>query len=172
MLGCKAPMEMPTWSTYPPDSDEIATDSGSAYAYSVSGTNCPTLSADPQNLSLSTGGTKTINLNVGPPNKQALYWLVGTLTGTDPDLFLNPFQVPINIDDYFIRSLVPNPGSPLLANMGVLDMQGKATAQLGLPPGSDVSLIGSVVNHALVIYSLGPLVISHVSNPVGVTLDG
>ena len=121
---------------------------------------------------LSAGGTQTIKLNVGPGPANSLYWLVGTISGTEPGFFLSPFQVPINIDSYFFLSLVPNPNSPLLANMGVFDTQGKAFAQLVIPPGSDINLVGTVVEHAFVVYTLSPLVITHVSNPVGVTLDG
>ena len=151
--------------------DSSVMDSGTAHTWSISGATCKTLSASPTSLSLSAGGIQQIRLAAGAPFAQSLYWIVGTLSGTDPGFFFANGRLPINIDCYFLLTLVPGPQNPLLSSTGLLSNSGSATASLVIAPGTDPSLIGLRIDHAAVAFSLNPLSLDHISNPVDLVLE-
>ena len=152
-------------------SDVAALDAGSVYTFSLDGTLCPTLAARPESLSLSAGGTQVLRLTPGPGFAGQVFVLVGSASGTDPGLAVGGLRIPLNPDDYFFLTLLAGPGTPLEVNTGLLSAgAGSADVDLVLPPGTDPSLVGTVLDHAFVILG-GGSGLMHVSNPVSLRLD-
>ena len=151
--------------------DSSAVDSGAAYTWSISGNTCPTLAAVPPRVSLGTGGSQQIRFDAGPSFAGELYWILGSISGTDPGFSFAGLRIPLNIDDYFQLSLIPGPSNPLLFSTGALSDLGSANASLVIAPGTDPSLVGLQINHAAVAYSFNPLTLELVSNPASLCLS-
>ena len=145
-------------------------DTGKAWCFSTDSLLCQSLASDVSTLSLSQGGTATLQLSPGAVEANQNYWVVGSISGTDPGFAFGSLQFPINPDGYFFLSLVPSAASPLSNNVGTLNANGDGMAFLTLAPLSDPTLVGLRVDHAFTAYSLGPLTVRHISNPVRVTL--
>jgi hypothetical protein len=153
-----------------PYTDSADVDAGAAYAFSISGATCPTFSGNRPTLSVSSGGTQMLSLDAGPALANALYWVVGSFGGTCPGFAAFGQRFPVNADWYFAYTLLEFAGSPIVNGMGVLDGSGRAQVQVVVPPGTDMSLVGLTVNHAFAGFTLGPLQLLEVSNPVPLTL--
>lgn len=145
---------------------EFDANEGAFYPWSISGTDCPTLGSASKQISLAAGGTQLLNLNAGPGFANELYFLVGSITGTDPGVPLLGARLPLNLDVYFDLSLQGGPSSPLSGNIGRLNSAGSARARFDLAPASDPSLAGLRLHHAYVLVRFGPLAIVHTSNPL------
>jgi hypothetical protein len=144
--------------------DDLGVDSGSAYLFSVSGTNCATLSATPYDLSLAAGGAQVMSLTAGAAFANGAYWLAGTASGTWPGIPFGGFLIPLNPDPYFLMT-VATPGTGTFTNnLGVLDASGAATVTFTLPAASDPSLAGLGLDHAFVVYDPFTAALQHVSN--------
>ena len=94
------------------------------------------LSADAYEISALAGGTIPLNITAGPEEASRTYVVCGSFTGTEPGTPLPGGPVlPLNRDGFslYVRN---NLNSPMFFDfMGNLDSQGKATAQLVIPPG-------------------------------------
>ncbi|MDF1800695.1 MAG: hypothetical protein P1V81_16080, partial [Planctomycetota bacterium] len=122
------------------------------------------LSADVELLSTSTGGTQNLTLDAGPDHAGASYILLGSLTGTKPGLTLDGVNVPLNVDAYFLATLT-NPSLAVLSGaLGLLDAQGRATAQVIVPTGFPAG-VGLTAHHAFVLFPPSFFPITLASNP-------
>jgi hypothetical protein len=129
----------------------------------------PEFTIDTEGLSLSAGGMQNFSIAFpGRPNEA--YWIFGSGTGTSPGLPLGGGLVlPLNFDGYFQLTLFkPNLG--IFSNfIGTLDGSGEASAAFNLPSGSDPSLAGITLSHAVTVApTLGS--IEAVSAPVQLLL--
>ena len=71
---------------------------------------------------------KKLDLSASPANAGAIYFLLGTISGTTPGQLLGDSLLPLNLDGYFLYTLL-NPGKPpLQSSLGFLDANGSATA--------------------------------------------
>lgn len=111
------------------------------------------LSADIQVIDASVGGTQHLTLDAGPARAGEIYVLVGTLSGTQPGTPYGTVVAPINVDNYTL-TLLTNPSvQALFGSIGVLDGQGRGTAQVPVPPGFKVGG-GVTAHHAFITLPL------------------
>src|SRR5262245_12289967 len=131
-----------------------------------------TLTGNTTTINLLVGGTQTLDLNAGPAFAGALYIVLGSVSGTSPGFPAGAFTLPLNLDGYFLFTLL-NPNTGLLSNsLGFLGPAGTAQASFNIPPGTDPSLAGLVVDHAYGIVDPFTGGVLGVSNAVAVTLAG
>jgi FG-GAP repeat len=152
--------------------DECDLDSGAALDLDGEGTpdTCQALSASGPALSVSVGGALTFSLHAGTSHAGKPYFLLGSLSGTQPGIPVDGQFLALNPDAYFFLTLAG--GSPLQGGSGLLDGAGSAGASLVLPPGSvPPSLAGTVAFHAYALLDLAPLAVSFTSNPIPTTLE-
>jgi hypothetical protein len=126
----------------------------------------------PDSVSLSSGGTQVLAMDVADALAGKSYMILGSATGTAPGIPYGGALVPLNLDSYLIFTVV-SPNSPLLAgSAGLLNSLGQATANFIVPPLSDPSLAGLTLNHAGIVLDLvsGSFVIPEVTNAYGVLL--
>jgi len=131
---------------------------------------CPSsLSTDVSSISLLSGGTQTMSLNTCVQQTTALYFLVGSASGTTPGIPIDGQLLPLVPDNYTTFTL-SNPSSPPLGNtLSLLDGSGLATATFTLPLGLSPSLAGLTLNHAYLVFnSAGSAVLA--SNAAPLTL--
>lgn len=122
---------------------------------------CPlALEPDLVDLSLSAGGTQALSLDAGTENAFGLYFLLGSITGTQPGLNLGSVVLPLNPGPYFQLTLVEPNNALIAGQVGFLDAAGTATASLTVPPGTAATFAGLVVHHAFTLLST-----PFVSNP-------
>ena len=117
-------------------------------------------------LSVAAGGTQTLSLDAGPEHAGAIYFVLGSLSGTQPGTDLGgPILLPLNNDFYFALTLTA-PNTAFLFNaIGFLDGAGQGTAMATLAPGLSPSLVGILAHHAFTLLNQ-----PFVSNPVPVAL--
>ena len=131
---------------------------------------CDPLSENANAISLSNGGSLTLQLNAGSPHANDFYWILGSATGTTPGLDFGSVNLPLNFDGYF-KLLLKSPsfGAVFVNFLSLLDSNGQATASFIIPSGSDPTLSGVVLQHAyLSAQTFG--VIEYASNAVPITL--
>jgi hypothetical protein len=111
------------------------------------------LLATPVSLSVSSGGSQILELQIGNARAGSPYLVLGTASGTTPGFALGSLAVPLNFDAYTeFALLVPN--SALLSrSSGALDAVGRGQAQLSLPRGIP-GLVGLQLHHAA-LYATG-----------------
>jgi len=119
-------------------------------------------SAD-RTLSLSAGGDVQFDLVAGDVRAGDLYFVLGSVTGTEPALPLGSIQLPLVFDPYFLLTLKGS--APLAGNLGVLDGQGKASFAFGLLPDTAPSLAGIVVHHSVLLADPDTFEFVHATNP-------
>ena len=123
-----------------------------------------------ESISLAAGGTQPMDLAPGSKFAGCLYWMLGSLSGTDPGHWLEGYHVPLVRDDYYDYTW-GNPGyAPLVGGVGFLDQHGEAVASLMVPPGSDPSLAGITVHHAAVVVDLNRMRMVTVTNALPLVL--
>lgn len=144
---------------------------GAVWSYSIDESTCPTLTAHPDSISLSGGGSQVFDLDAGVGFGGSRYWLVGSLTGKDPGFSILGALLPITPDDYFFSTLVPSSASPLERSLGTLDPAGLGRARVRVTAGTDPSLAGLTLYHAFAVLDVAPVTILHVSNAVSLRLD-
>ena len=149
--------------------DDLGDASGGAYFYSVTASNCPTLTENTITLPISSGGTQNLTFEGGTALGGQLYMLLGSFTGTFPGVTFNGLYFPLNVDSYFVDTAT-NPAHPLLVNpRGALTSGGVALAGCQLPAGLPPALAGLELHHALLVIDAS-LNLLHVSNPVAMRL--
>lgn len=120
--------------------------------------------------SLSSGGEQRLRLNASYLQAQQLFLILGSASGTSPGQFGAGVQVPLNLDPYFLTTLLNPAGSPLAPSLGLLGSAGTALAKVVVPPNSDPTLAGLTLHHAyLVLNPINGEVIS-VSTPLALDL--
>ena len=128
----------------------------------------PSLSGNVRQISILAAAAQTLSLDAGVANAARSYWVVGSMTGTNPGVPLGNFTVPI-VFDLYTRLTVNAPNNVILASsFGTLDGQGKGQATFNTPRGRLAPyFIGITFYHAYFTF-VGPT-IHMVSNPVPVT---
>lgn len=124
------------------------------------------LDAFPASVSVSAGGSQTLDLTFGSTHAGEVYAVAGSFSGTAPGTPFGPFQVPLNFDAYTTYSLTGAP--PLSNSIGALDAIGHARASLTLPAGGFPQFAGLTIHHAAV--ALDPLGPTAVTNAGSLTL--
>ena len=114
---------------------------------------CASLIPDVQSVPIVYGGTQNLTLDAGPEYAGQLFLLLGSLSGTDPATPVGSVALPLVVDAY-TNLLLNSPGAaPLSPVVGLLDDQGRASAQLVVPPGQfPVSILLTPANHAFVSF--------------------
>jgi choice-of-anchor B domain-containing protein len=127
---------------------------------------CQPLSADLGQLDVSLGGTASFSLQTGTPG--AFYFLLGSLSGTQPGFDVGFVHVPLVQDVYFGYALAHPNTPPLLSTFGSFDPQGEASAQFALVPGL-TSLVGLTAHHAWLELNPATLAVAQASNALPLT---
>ena len=96
---------------------------------------CTPLTADIFSVSVAAGGVQRLSLQAGIQNANRTFLFVGSLSGSLPGVVIDGLTVPINIDSYTQYLFNLPPDSLLLPLVGQLDDQGRAKAQVTVPPG-------------------------------------
>jgi hypothetical protein len=128
-----------------------------------------TLKANTGTISLSAGGTQTLDFTPGAAFVGQTYWIVGSVTGWTPGLPYGGYVIPVVLDWYTDLTINSANLGPLFNNLGILSGGGASQAQLVLPAGLPPGLAGASVFHAAVALLPG-VVVNHVSNPVAMRL--
>lgn len=144
--------------------------SGELLIYSGTGEITESLDACPGEISLVAGGVQNLELWAGADLAGELYLMLGSATGTTPGPVVDGLEVPLVIDSYFLETLNPAGGAPLIGGFGLLDFEGRASTQVSVPAGTDPTLAGLVVHHAFVVLSQLTGQVLSVSSPVAVEL--
>jgi hypothetical protein len=113
------------------------------------------LTGAPGKISAAAGGTQKLYLNAGPANAGQTYVMAGTLSGTVPGTPIGTFVVPLNIDDYTLFTLQNPNVFPFVNTAGTLDANGRALAQIVIPPVPWAA--GIVAHHAYGVIGGGNL---------------
>lgn len=128
----------------------------------------PSLSADKTQLSLTTGGTQTLTLDADTQNAYRSYWVVGSVTGTNPGVAIGGITIPVTFDAY-TDFTVAAPNTALLSmSLSTLDAQGGGKATFNVPTGLSASLVGLRVYHAFFTFTRASF--NMASNPVSVMI--
>ncbi len=127
------------------------------------------LTRDPSRLSLAKGGKQLFHLAAGPAQAGKFYWLLGSMSGVLPGLWLGPHFLPLNPDAYFLH-LLAAPNSLIPGSLGLLDKNGRAEIAWTLPPGLPAALSGKVLDHAYLVLDPKTLRLDLASNPVPLLL--
>lgn len=86
--------------------------------------------------------TVPFTLNLAPADAGRGYHILGTASGTSPGFKLGGLLIPLNRDRFFQLTYL-KPGRPLFDDsQGALDVDGRATALLDLPPTVWTPLVG------------------------------
>ena len=146
-----------------PDDVDIA--SGSSLDLDGEGTpdECQPLSADTGSLSTASGGTASFTLKGGALHASEFYWLLGSLSGTDPGSDIGSVHVPLVPDLYYVYTISHANVVPLVMTFATLDSSGDGVAQFQLAPGF-TSLVGLTAHHAWIALDPGTLGVTFASN--------
>ena len=131
---------------------------------------CQPLSADTGSISLASGGQQSFTLDAGAAFGQHAYVVLGSATGTSPGLPVDGVTVPLNFDAYTAFSIKRANGAVFVNTFGALDGQGKGSAQLKVPGGTDPSLAGLRLHHAYPAFDLVSGAAAMASNAIPVDL--
>jgi hypothetical protein len=115
-------------------------------------------------LSLGSGGTSHLQLNLGTAYSKRGYVVLGGISGTSPGFGWGSTHVDLNFDAvtlFLVRSLPSLPGF-----LGTTDASGRATATFTLPPGNDPALAGARLDFVAV--TLGRT--DHATPPIEIAL--
>jgi hypothetical protein len=128
-----------------------------------------TLATDTHLVSLSAGGRQTFTIDFLPALSGQYYWVLGSSSGTVPGVRTSAGKIYLNPDDYTIVTAAL-PYSGLITDpIGILDANGDATPYIDVPPGSDPTVEGVTLYHAVAIFDATTLALEHVTNTVPVT---
>jgi len=115
------------------------------------------LKLDTAAVSLFFGGTATLSFDAGSAHAGETYLVLGSNTGTAPGVNGRGLHLDLNPGPYF-QLTWNNPTHPLFSGFrGTLDGQGRATASVQFPAGSNPALIGEVLGHAVAVTGAGGL---------------
>ncbi len=125
----------------------------------------------PQELSLSSGGPISLEIQASSEQAGRVYLLLGSAGGTSPAPVIDSHLLPLNpTDSYFLRTLKSPNTAPLSNSLGVLDGSGAASATFTLPAGTDPALAGLELNHAFLVIDPVAGAVTHTSSAAALTL--
>ncbi len=131
----------------------------------------PRLSTGIQFGWLEDGARQPMWLEAGPDQANQPYIVLGSLSGTYPGVSVGGVHLPLNVDSYTTLTLT-QPNTFLAGSFGLLDGNGRATAELVVPPGLEAWVDSLIVNHAYVILDGNSLMPRMASEPVVLRLAG
>ncbi|MBK6938829.1 MAG: FG-GAP repeat protein [Planctomycetes bacterium] len=142
-----------------PGDDDQGSSSGSAWSVLVPSDADFELAGTPAYLnpcgtSCGLSGAQTLFLDMGTAYAGSTYFVLGSVTGTNPGVPLGAYHLPLNIDAYTLYTTSGFGGGPLIPRVGVLDAAGRASLAFVLPPSSALAglpLDGVFVHHAAVL---------------------
>ena len=106
---------------------------------------------DTHSFSVAQADIQTLTIDASAGNKNAMYWLFGSVTGTSPGVSLGGVTVPLQPDAWTDLTIQLANSAALVNTKGTLDANGMATSQIqGAPVGA--SFIGIVFYHAALVY--------------------
>ena len=117
------------------------------YGLSYLASGSASLSADTELLFAQTGGVQHLTLDAGPAHAGELFFLLGSLSGTQPGTPVGVTTLPLNVDGYLLQLLTNAAIQGLFHSIGVLDGQGRGSAQIVMPAGLAVGP-GLAAHHA------------------------
>ena len=126
------------------------------------------LRASPPEIELAAGGRQHLRLDAGAAHAGRTFWLLGSHTGTSPGVPVHGVVLPLAWDGYLEQTFLTPNAPPLTGHVGLLDGEGRAEAQLVVPPGTSPSLTGLRLWHAYLVFDGWTAV--HASGPVTVDL--
>ncbi|MEO0651300.1 MAG: PQQ-binding-like beta-propeller repeat protein [Planctomycetota bacterium] len=130
-------------------------------AYGVS-----SFTSDVGSLAWQSGGSQPQRLHPGTDLAGALYWVLGSVSGTAGIALGGDLVLPLTLDSWTSVTLsAPNAG-PLVNTLGQLDAFGCGNAALDVPPTASPQLLGATVHHAFVVLDPVTLAIELASNPL------
>ncbi len=124
------------------------------------------LHTDVDTLSAATGGVVNFDLNVGPNQRGASYWLLGSFS-TSPGLDFGPVHLPLNYDPLFETTLYFANTALLTNSLGVLDSTGSAKIVLDTQGPFDPALVGLDTYWAAYVFGPRPI---YATNPTVIAL--
>ena len=109
------------------------------------------LDAYPANLSVTTGGTQTIDISLGSVHGNKNYLMLSALATATPGTPIGGgVLLPLAIDPVLIWT-ASNPNTPPFQNtLGTLDSVGHSRARFVLPPAALPSLVGITLHHCAI----------------------
>jgi len=149
------------------DTDQLGLATGMAYLYSWADL---ALTADIHEVAWDVTVQQNMAIDAGSAHAGNTYFTLGTLTGTSPGLSLaSGWNIPLNLDFYFLFTLTSG-NSPVLSDFsGTLDANGQAAPQFNVPAGILTPVaVGLTLHHAAVIRQGSQVVL--VTNPVSLTI--
>ena len=130
------------------------------------------LSSDRHLVSISGKGSRvqSLRLEAGDTNAGKFYLLLVSLSGSKPGFNYAGLHVPLNPDAYFAWTASQGPNALFLrSSFGVLDANGRASAQFILPPGIPNNLLWLRFWHAYLVFDSKGFTMA--SNPVPLLWD-
>lgn len=132
----------------------------------IGNANALPLVADTDSISLSAGGTQALLVKGGIPNAGAVYFILGSATGTSPGLPLGMgVELPLFADAYTTFTIKKWNSGPFTSTLGALSDLGRAQASISIPPGTDPSLAGLTLTHAFAVVDPQSFAARFASNP-------
>lgn len=129
------------------------------------------LFATPGQISITTGGTQTLELIAPPAAAGDFYLLLGTASGTTPGFAIDGFAVALNQDNWTTLTLT-DANQGLFGNtFATFDGQGRATATITLPGGLNPALAGLLLHHTFLRVELAPFPVVAAEPPAPAPLD-
>ncbi|MCA8943592.1 MAG: aryl-sulfate sulfotransferase [Planctomycetes bacterium] len=110
--------------------------------------------SDADEVSVSAGGTVGFDVVAGSEFAGQTYFVIGSMSGTYPGMFVNGLRFPLNFDGYFRASMFAANQLPFGNTLGTLDANGRAHATFTLPGGIlPPEAAGLEFHHATAIFS-------------------
>jgi len=142
--------------------DEAGPGAGAVNVWKLA--NCPTLAVDTSVISTAAGGAQLLHLDSGPTKAGHLFFLLGTVMGTQPGIQLGEHDLPLNAGPYFLYSLKFPNQPPLFNSFGFLSPGGSAEAMFSLPSGTFQDFAGIDVHHSYAVLDPVTLAVVETSN--------
>lgn len=124
----------------------------------VNGDRAGLASTDGNFIDTWSGGSTHLEVFTIPPVAPGtLYFVLGSISGTQPGIPFLDDVVPLNIDNYFTQTLNAPNSATTPGSLGFLDADGRGSMVLNVPAGA-VNPIELLVNHAVLILDVVPVV--------------
>ena len=107
------------------------------------------MTAAPLTIAGAAGGTQSWTIDFGPANAGMVYLVLGSLHGWTPATFYGGVPVPLVADNYSLFTINNAGGAFFPGSVGLLDAQGRATAQVVMPASVTVAFVGLTAYHAM-----------------------
>jgi hypothetical protein len=131
----------------------------------------PSFTIDWPELSVSQGGLVRMRTNAGVANAGNLYWVVGSVSGTEPGLPVGALTLPLVWDTYTQQTVFAPNTNPLVNSFGTLNGQGRAVTGFKGTVNQLAGFAEIVLHHAVVVIDPSdPALVTWISCPVRLEL--